>query len=92
EAIIHHSCSGRFAVRRGKWVLIDWPTGDDNGEPGWLKERRGYKAHSLPGELYDLSADLMERENLYAENPGLVKELQSLLYRYRSAGRSVIIQ
>ncbi len=90
EVIIHHSCSGRFAVRKGNWVLIDWPTGDDNedGEPQWLKERRGYAAHDLPGELYDLSADLCERDNLYGKNPEMVKTLKNLLLHCQSEGRS----
>jgi arylsulfatase A-like enzyme len=30
EATVHHSRSGRFAIRRGDWVLILAPSGDDN--------------------------------------------------------------
>jgi len=36
EATVHHSAQGKFAIRRGDWVLIYAPTGDDNrtqGEP-----------------------------------------------------------
>src|SRR5207253_2043179 len=40
EGIVHHAASGQFAIRKGDWVLIDGPSGDDNGprgEPQWLK-------------------------------------------------------
>ncbi len=41
EATVHHSARGKFAIRKGDWVLIEAPSGDDNGangEPPWLKE------------------------------------------------------
>ncbi len=88
EAVVHHSCSGRFAIRRGDWVFIDAPTGDDNREPAWFKEERGYAPHGLPGELYNLTEDLGERKNRYAEHPELVKELKGLLEKYKQEGRS----
>src|SRR5204862_1403881 len=91
EATVHHAASGRFAIRQGDWVLIDGPTGDDNGkrgEPAWLKERRGYTPHQQPGELYDLRADLSQRRNLYAEQPDKVPALKELLEKYQRDGRS----
>ncbi len=79
DSVVHHSCSGQFAVRRGNWVFIDAPSGDDNDEPEWFKAERGYVPHDHPGELFDLGADLSERENLYAERPDVVGELSQLL-------------
>ncbi len=89
EATVHHSCSGRFAIRKGPWVLIDARTGDDNKEPGWFTQERRYQPHDQPGELYDLSADLAERRNLYADHPEIVAELKNLLEKYKREGRSV---
>lgn len=92
EAIVHHSYSGKFAIRRDNWVLIDDPTGDDNlwnGEPRWLKDQRGYKAHDYPAELFDLDSDLAERRNLFADRPDIAAELKELLERYKTEGRSV---
>ncbi|MCC6142682.1 MAG: sulfatase-like hydrolase/transferase [Candidatus Hydrogenedentes bacterium] len=89
EATVHHSYSGRFAIRRGDWVLIDAPTGDDNREPDWRKQERGYKSHDLPGELFNVTEDPMERNNLYGERPELVAELKALLEKYKLEGRSV---
>ena len=91
EATVHHSCSGKFAIRKGNWVLIDSPSGDDNGrqgEPQWLKDIRGYKKHNLPGELFDVRADLSERRNQFGERPEIVRELKDLLEKYRRDGRS----
>lgn len=91
EATIHHSAQGKFAVRKGDWVLIEAPSGDDNnarGEPAWLKTERGYTGHDQPGELFNLREDPAERHNRYAEQPQLVSELKALLEKYRRDGRS----
>ncbi|MCX7427478.1 MAG: arylsulfatase [Planctomycetia bacterium] len=91
EATVHHSGSGKFAIRKGDWVLIDAPTGDDNGrrgEPPWLKDLRGYKTHDLPGELFNVREDVSERRNQYAERPEIVRELKALLEKYQRDGRS----
>lgn len=88
EATVHHSASGRFAIRKGNWVLIDAPSGDDNKEPDWFKAERGYVPHDQPGELYDLARDLPERRNLYADHPAIVAELKALLAKYQQESRS----
>jgi len=80
---IHHSISGKFAVRRGDWVFIDAPSGDDNREPAWFKEERGYTEHDFPGELYNLREDISERQNLYGEYSEIVAELGALLARVK---------
>lgn len=89
EAIIYHSGSGKFAIRKGNWVLIDSPSGDDNKEPQWLKEERGYEAHNFPAELYNLELDPGEHRNLYAEQPQKVQELKALLEKFKTEERSV---
>lgn len=89
EATVHCSYKGRFAIRKGNWVLIDHPSGDENREPDWFKEERGYTPHNRPGELYDLSQDLSEQRNVYEDHPGVVRELKALLEKYKAEGRSV---
>ncbi|MFC1526420.1 arylsulfatase [Candidatus Latescibacterota bacterium] len=76
---VHHSCNGRFAIRKGDWVFIDGPSGGDVKEPDWFRKERGYADHEHPGELFHLVDDIAERRNLYGEHPGVVKELGSLL-------------
>lgn len=91
EATVHHSAKGKFAIRQGDWVLIDAPSGDDNGahgEPTWLKSERGYTEHTQPGELFHLREDLAQRHNRYTEEPEVVSKLRALLSKYIQDGRS----
>jgi arylsulfatase A-like enzyme len=91
EAMVHHSGQGKFAIRRGDWVLILAPTGDDNrkhGEPMWFQKARGYEPHIEAGELYNLVTDPTQKHNLYATEPAKVIELTTLMERYVSDGRS----
>ncbi len=91
EATVHHSINGKFAIRQGDWVLIDAPSGNDNGahgEPEFLKAERGYTKHDQPGELFNLRDDLSERRNHYAEQPDIVRDLKALLEKYKADGRS----
>ena len=91
EATVHHSAQGKFAIRKGDWVLILAPTGDDNakkGEPDWFRRDRGYESHTEAGELYDLATDPTQKRNRYAAEPTKVKELTALMERYVTDGRS----
>jgi arylsulfatase A len=91
EATVHHSAQGKFAIRKGDWVLILAPTGDDNrkqGEPTWFQKDRGYKLHTEAGELFNLAKDPTQKQNLYATETGKVKELADLMQHYVADGRS----
>lgn len=77
---IHHSGKGRFAIRKGDWVLIETRTGDDNrGKGKAYYEKRGYELEQNDGELFNLAADPREFKNEYADRPEVVKELRALL-------------
>lgn len=91
EATVHHSGQGKFALRKGDWVLIFARTGDDNGkrgEPDWFRKDRGYKPHAEAGELFNLAKDPTQKDNRYKFEPEKVKELSALMERYVSEGRS----
>ena len=92
EAIVHQGSNGHLAIRRGDWVLIAAKSGQENspaaGEPQWLKDERGYTSHNQPGELYNLREDRIQKNNLYAEKPELVRELTELLQKQIDDGRS----
>ena len=91
EVTVHHSARGKFAIRKGDWVLIDAPSGDDNGangEPEWLKQERGYTTHQQAGELYNLREDLAQRYNMHDEKPEIARELKALLQKAIDDGRS----
>ena len=74
EAVVHHSSTGVFAVRSGKWKLI---LGPGSGATD------GTKPH-----LYDLAADIGEKTDLAAQHPDEVKRLTGLLEKFVADGRS----
>ena len=85
EALVHHSISGRFSIRQGRWKLELCP-----GSGGWSAPRdpQALKQGLPPIQLYDISADAGEKHNVQAEHPEVVKKLTTLLERYVARGRS----
>jgi len=89
QDIIYHSVRGEFAIRKGDWVYIDAPTGENSREPKWRKDALGAVAHNQPAELFNLKDDPVELRNLYAEFPDKVTELKALLEKYKINQKSV---
>jgi arylsulfatase A len=85
EAIVHHSINGSFAIRQGNWKLVLCP---DSG--GWSTPRPGQtNANHLPlVQLYDLAADIAEKQNVQQNHPDVVERLTKLLKKYVTDGRS----
>ncbi len=84
EATVHHSISGRFAIRQGSWKLILWP-----GSGGWSYPNTPEDLLGLPSmQLYNLADDPAEAENLASAYPQRVAKLRALLTRYVAEGRS----
>jgi arylsulfatase A-like enzyme len=91
EATVHHSGQGKFALRKGDWVLIFAPSGDDNrknGEPAWFQTERGYQPHTQRGELYNLAQDPTQKTNRYDAEKAVVTEMTTLMERIVTEGRS----
>ncbi len=93
--LILTSGSGHFAIRDGKWILIDAPSGDTNallsgghGETEWFQRQRGYVGNDQPGELYDLEKDPAQRHNLFGEQLEKVRELRAFLEKAITDGRT----
>ena len=85
EAVIHHSISGHFAVRSGKWKVLFC-----RGSGGWSAPREpvALKQKLPPIQLYDLENDPKEKTNIADEHPAVVKRLTGILRRYVEQGRS----
>ena len=90
DAVIHHSISGYFAIRQGNYKLALCPASGGWGNPrpsaaAWAKVK---DAGQPLVQLYDMSKDLSEQNNLAASMPEKVDALRALLQKQVDAGRS----
>lgn len=84
NGVIHHSYTGHFAYRMGKWKLLL-----AKGSGGWTSptEKQMPKG-SLPAQLYDMEADPAETTNLYTTHPEVAAQLLAQLEADVARGRS----
>ncbi len=81
---IHHSINGSFAIRQGKWKLSLCP-----GSGGWSDPKPGKATKGMyPVQLYNLEADLAEKNNLAEKEPVQVQAMADLLAKAIRDGRS----
>lgn len=85
EAVVHHSVSGHFAIRKGPWKLLLCA-----GSGGWSAPREpDARKQNLPAvQLFHMLDDPKETNNLQAAHPDLVQSLTADLRRMVEAGRS----
>lgn len=85
EATVHHSINGSFSIRQGKWKLELCP-----GSGGWSDPKpKKAVAEGLPMiQLYDMSLDMGEQENVQSRYPDVVYRMIRLLESYVERGRS----
>ena len=82
--LVHHSISGKFAIRGGRWKLVLCP-----GSGGWTYNDAEAANAGFPlVQLYDMQDDPEEKHNLYMKNPDKVRDLLDLLRKQVSNGRS----
>lgn len=84
STLISHSIDGSFAIRKGNWKLCL-----SAGSAGWSqpKEPKAKQKGLPPMQLYNLSQDKGEKNNLFLKKPNQVKELLELLEKQVSQGR-----
>jgi hypothetical protein len=86
EAIVHHSINGSFAIRQGSWKLAFWP-----GSGGWSTPKpKSFENKEIKEwvQLYHLSTDPAETQNVAQQNPEVVDRLTRLAQKYIDEGRS----
>lgn len=79
---IHHSMNGTFAIRMGRWKLIERLGSGGFSQPKVREPEEG----EAPGQLYDLRLDPSETTNLWSKHPALVQRLLERLEGTRSGG------
>ena len=84
NGVIHHSVSGHFGYRQGKWKLLL-----ARGSGGWsAPTERGANADAPPAQLYDMERDPSEQNNLYLTHPEVAERLLADLTSDVERGRS----
>lgn len=84
DTIVHHSIHGSFSIRQGNWKLCLAP-----GSAGWSEPRPGKEPKDAPRiQLFDVSTDIGEKNNVQAEHPDIVAKLTKLLEKQVADGRS----
>ncbi|MDO6801410.1 arylsulfatase [Wenyingzhuangia sp. 1_MG-2023] len=83
--VIHHSISGHFGYRQGKWKLLL-----ARGSGGWSSPQEDDTTlDNMPiAQLYDMENDAAETNNLYLERPEIAEKLLQLLENDIKNGRS----
>jgi len=79
--VIHHSGSGMFSLRDGKWKMVF-----GNGSGG--REKPAGKAFEKPYFLFDLENDPSETTNLIDKHPEVAKRLEDKLNTIMNNDRS----
>lgn len=83
DHIVEQSVSNKLSLVRGKWKYIP------PGKGPKVSLHTNTELGNDPNEqLYDLRADTGERQNVAADNPGVVKEMRELLESLQNNGRS----
>jgi arylsulfatase A len=86
---VHNTNQKGYAIRHGKWTLIDAKTGYVSGVDKEWEKRHGYEPNdNSPVELYDMEQDIGQKNNVAAGNPEIVKEMQELLAKIKADGHS----
>lgn len=86
---IHHSASGKLALRQDHWVFINHPKGNDNVEPEWYRESLGVEPHEESIELFNIKDDPQQTKNLVKVYPEKATELKAKLEDYIKSGRTI---
>lgn len=75
DHVVYHSSAGMFGLRKGEWKYIR-----GLGSGGFTKPTHPKpEANGPTGQLYRISTDPLEQQNLYLEYPDVVREMSEKL-------------
>ncbi len=84
DSLVIASGNRTMTIRSGPWKLISGLGSGGFSKPARIKPQSG----GPQGQLYNLSDDSRESNNLYQDHPDIVKRLSSELSRIRTAEKS----
>ena len=76
---IQNTNAEKYAVRKDKWLYINYKTGSIARMPESFKKLRGYTEFTTEGLLFDLENDPEQRINLFEKYPEKIKEMEAYL-------------
>lgn len=86
---VHNTNADKWAIRHENWVLMVGKDGYHSRRNGVWETKHGYLPDDeSPVELYDLKADIGQRNNLAGTRADKVAELAALLEKIRQQGHS----
>jgi arylsulfatase A len=84
-SVVNHSINGQFAMREPAWKLEFCPGSGGWGKPGDIEARK----EGLPAlQLYDMTSDAAEKNNVESAHPETVQRMTKLLETIVNNGRS----
>lgn len=86
---VHNTKANQYAIRDGDWLLINTKNGYvSRRDKAWEAKHNVPADDDQPVELYNLVDDIGQRNNLAAEHPQRVAQMQALLKQIREQGYS----
>ncbi|WDQ16267.1 sulfatase family protein [Rhodopirellula sp. P2] len=87
QSLVQNTRTDEYALRDGKWLLIDAKSGYVSARnQGWESRRQIPADDNQPHELYDLSVDIGQSENVASDHPEIVERMKALLQTIREDG------
>ena len=84
--LVHHSVWGVFSLRLGQWKVIF----DTKGSGGWPPPPDKAPVPNSPGQLYNITEDPFEQNDLWASRQDVVKELSGVLQQIKTNGSRAV--
>ena len=86
---VHNTNKNRYAIRHENWLLIKGVDGyHSRGFENWLNDRNYPSDDSQSVELFDLTKDIGQKNNLAGNHPDLVEMLAGKLEAIKTQGYS----
>ena len=75
--LVYHAANGKLGLRQGDWAYLR--RGGITAEPEWFQEHWQGDSLDAPALLFNLSADLAQKNNLRDKHPARVRRMEQRL-------------